>query len=175
MPGRAQAGEGDGQTVTVTRGIPRDIKGYQDRKGSALGQWSPQKKMTSSLPTSSLAVSGVVGSEGPGDAGGRDVLPDLKKASGGVVAGAGLGAGKQGSGAGADPWVAGRMGLRDRRFRDELSSLLMNLLRSSCCFRSKDAELSQRWEPLLLLLLSLLPLVEAASLVGICCCTAVCL
>lgn len=98
MPGRAQAGEGDGQTVTVTRGIPRDIKGYQDRKGSALGQWSPQKKMTSSLPTSSLAVSGVVGSEGPGDAGGRDVLPDLKKASGGVVAGAGLGAGKQGSG-----------------------------------------------------------------------------
>lgn len=31
------------------------------------------------------------------------------------------------------------MGLRDRRFRDEFSSLLMNLLRSSCCFRSKDA------------------------------------
>lgn len=35
-------------------------------------------------------------------------------------------------------------------------------------------ELSQRWEPLLLPPLSLLPLVEAASLVGICCCTAAC-
>lgn len=55
-----------------------------------------QKKMTSSLPTSSLAVSGVVGSEGAGDAGGRDVPPDLK-ASEGVAAGAGVGAGKQGS------------------------------------------------------------------------------
>lgn len=86
-----------------------------------------QKKMTSSLPTSSLAVSGVVGSEGAGDAGGRDVPPDLK-ASEGVAAGAGVGAGKQGSGAGAGPWVAGRMGLSDRRFRDAFSSLPMILL-----------------------------------------------
>lgn len=38
----------------------------------------------------------MVGSEGDGDAGGRDVLPDLKKASGDVAAGAGLG--RQGSG-----------------------------------------------------------------------------
>lgn len=36
-------------------------------------------------------------------------------------------------------------------------------------------ELSQRWEPLLLPPLSLPPFVEAASLVGICCCTAACL
>lgn len=36
-------------------------------------------------------------------------------------------------------------------------------------------ELSQRWEPLLLPPLSLPPLVAAASLVGICCCTAACL
>lgn len=53
--------------------------------------------MTSSLPTSSVVVSGVVGSEGAGEAGGSDVPPNLK-ASGGVAAGAGLGAGKQGSG-----------------------------------------------------------------------------
>lgn len=44
------------------------------------------------------------------------------------------------------------------------------------CPQVQDSpELSLRWEPLLLPPLSLLPLVEAASLVGICCCTAVCL
>jgi hypothetical protein len=128
---------------------------------------APQKKMTSSLLTSSVVASGVVGSEEAGETGGSDVPPNLK-ASGGVAAGAGLGAGKQGSGrelgvvtgvsdattnsgwahngqwlgspeAGADPWAAGRTGLSERRFRDALSSLPMNLLRSSCCFRSKDA------------------------------------
>lgn len=80
-------------------GFRRDIKGYQDRKGkgSALGATAPQKKMTSSLPTSSVVVGGVVGSEGAGEAGGSVVPPDLK-ASGAVAAGAGLGAGKQGSG-----------------------------------------------------------------------------
>lgn len=77
---------------TVTHRIPRDIKGYQDREGSALGATAPQKKITSSLLTSSVVASGVVGSEGAGEAGGRDVPPNLK-ASGGVVAGAGLGAG----------------------------------------------------------------------------------
>lgn len=93
------AGEGDGQTEQSPTGFPRDIKGYQDRKGkgSALGATAPQKKMTSSLPTSSVVVGGVVGSEGAGEAGGSVVPPDLK-ASGAVAAGAGLGAGKQGSG-----------------------------------------------------------------------------
>lgn len=171
MPGCACAGKGDRQTE-VTHRIPRDIKGCKDRKGSALGVTVPQKKITSSLPASSVLVSGVVGNEGAGEAGGSAVPPNLK-ASGGVAPGAGLGAGKQGSGAGADAWAAGRPGLSERRFREAFSSLPMNLLRSSCCFRSKDAALSQRWEALLLLPLSLLPLVEAASLVGICCCTAV--
>lgn len=91
------AGEGDGQTEQSPTGFPRDIKGYQDSKGSALGAMAPQKKMTSSLPTSSVAVGGVVGSEGAGEAGGSDVPPNLK-ASGGVAAGAGPGAGQQGSG-----------------------------------------------------------------------------
>lgn len=39
------------------------------------------------------------------------------------------------------------MGLSDRRFRDELSSLLINLLRSSCCFRSKDTGRGKVLEP----------------------------
>lgn len=96
MPGCACAGKGDRQTE-VTHRIPRDIKGCKDRKGSALGVTVPQKKITSSLPASSVLASGVVGNEGAGEAGGSAVPPNLK-ASGGVAPGAGLGAGKQGSG-----------------------------------------------------------------------------
>lgn len=79
---------------------PQRQRVIRTEKGLLLGPWPPQKKMTSSLPASSLAVSGVVGSEEAGDAGGRGTPPDLKT-SGGVAAGAGLGtglgAGKQGS------------------------------------------------------------------------------
>lgn len=39
----------------------------------------------------------------------------------------------------------------------------------------RSPELSRRWEPRLLPPLSFPPLVEAANLVGICCCTAACL
>lgn len=67
-----------------------ETQGRQAR-GPAPGATAPQKKMTSSLLASSLvACSG----EGAGGTGGKDVPPALmKKASGGMSVGAGLGAG----------------------------------------------------------------------------------
>lgn len=41
---------------------------------------------------------------------------------------------------GTELWLLSWMGLSEQRFREVFSSLPINLLRSSCCFRSNEAE-----------------------------------
>lgn len=91
-------------------------------------------------PSEGLSAGGGLGAGKPGSGTERGsrlsscrVVPQLPSGTGLMSAGGGS------PGGGAGLCLLGRMGLSERRFREVLSSFPMNLLSSSCCFRSKDA------------------------------------